>query len=73
MLWVLAQPFLHGMDFDAPVETPSAQNGRRKLLASDEWTDKHAGRARIIRLRLSAEGRRLDVQLPATPDLRKFY
>ena len=61
------------VDLTAPAESPSSQNGQRKLLPSEDWTDKHAGRARIIRLRLSGEGRRLDVQLPATPDLRKFY
>lgn len=60
-------------DLQAPTALPSPQNGQRQLLASEDWTDKHAGRARIIRLRLSAEGRRLEVQLPATPDLRKFY
>jgi len=60
-------------DVQAPTATASAENGLRALLPSEDWTDKFAGRARIIRLKLSAEGRRLDVQLPATPDLRKFY
>ncbi len=60
-------------DPEAPTAAPSKENGLRIALPSEEWTDKAAGRARIIRLKLSAEGRRLDVQLPATPDLRKFY
>lgn len=60
-------------DPEAPTASPTPQNGQRLLVPSEEWTDKAAGRARIIRLKLSAEGRRLDVQLPATPDLRKFY
>jgi hypothetical protein len=45
----------------------------RQLLPSAEWTERDAGRARIIRLRLTAEGRRLEVQLPIDPDLRKLY
>ncbi len=57
----------------APTANPTPQNGQRVLVPSEEWTDKAAGRARIIRLKLSSEGRKLDVQLPATPDLRKFY
>jgi len=60
-------------DLQAPTAQPTPENGLRVLLPSDEWSDKYAGRARIIRLLLSGEGRRLDVQLPATPDLRKFY
>lgn len=42
-------------------------------LESEDWTQKHAGRARIIRLRLVKEGRRIELQLPVAPDLRKFY
>ena len=60
-------------DLQAATTVPTRENGQRQLLASEDWTDKHAGRARILRLRLSSEGRRLEVQLPATPDLRKFY
>ncbi len=56
-----------------PAQGGQRQRGRREPLPSAEWTERDAGRARIIRLRLTAEGRRLEVQLPIDPDLRKFY
>ena len=43
-----------------------------QVLASDEWSVRDAGRARIIRVRLKDEGRLLEVQLPLAPDQR-FY
>lgn len=53
--------------------TPRKSPEKETLLPSEDWSQKHAGRARIIRLRLSKEGRRIELQLPVTPDLRKFY
>lgn len=53
--------------------TPGKDPQKQTVLPSEEWSQKHAGRARIIRLRLTKEGRRIEVQLPVTPDLRKFY
>ena len=58
---------------DALRWTPPTDNAKKNVLPSEEWSQKHAGRARIIRLRLSKEGRRIEIQLPVTPDLRKFY
>jgi hypothetical protein len=55
------------------VQTADDSKPKRELLPSAEWTERDAGRARIIRLRLTAEGRRLEVQLPIAPDLRKLY
>jgi hypothetical protein len=46
------------------VETP---------LASTDWSIRDVGPARMIRLRLTAEGRQLEVQLPIQPDLRILY
>jgi len=42
------------------------------VLPSDGWNIRDAGRARIIRARLTDEGRVLEVQLPLAPDQR-FY
>lgn len=53
--------------------TPSKDHAKETLLPTGDWSQKLAGRARIIRFTLLKEGRRVEVQLPATPDLRKFY
>jgi hypothetical protein len=50
-----------------------AKGSLRKLLASDEWSERDVGRARIIQFRLTGEGRRFEVQVPVAPDLRKLY
>ena len=44
-----------------------------KVLETTGWWIRDAGRARIIRVRLKAEGRVLEVQLPLRPDLRILY
>lgn len=44
-----------------------------KLLPSEDWLMRDAGRARRIRVRLAAEGRVLEVQLPLQSDLRSLY
>lgn len=43
------------------------------LLSSEDWNIRDAGPARIVRVRLVAEGRVLEVQLPLRPDLRVLY
>jgi hypothetical protein len=43
------------------------------LLASTDWSIREVGPARVIRLRLTAEGRQIEVQLPIQPDLRLLY
>jgi hypothetical protein len=53
--------------------SPGKDPARETPLPTENWSQKHAGRARIIRFTLSQEGRRVEVQLPVTPDLRKFY
>lgn len=58
-------------------EGAGAQRTQKKseetVLATADWWIRDAGRARIIRVRLSAEGRVLEVQLPLRPDLRILY
>ena len=44
-----------------------------KVLATADWRIRDAGRVRIIRVRLTDEGRVLEVQLPLRPDLRILY
>ncbi len=44
-----------------------------KLVATDQWSIRDAGRARIIRMRLLDELHVLEVQLPLQPDLRYLY
>jgi len=44
-----------------------------KALPTEGWTIRDAGRARIVRVKLTAEGRVLEVQLPIQPDLRRAY
>ena len=44
-----------------------------KLLASADWSIREVGPARVIRLRLTVEGRQIEVQLPIQPDLRLLY
>ena len=44
-----------------------------KLLPSEDWMMRDAGRARRIRVRLTAEGRVIEVQLPLMRDLRSLY
>lgn len=45
----------------------------KKLLPSEDWVNRDAGTAQIIRVKLSEEGRVIDVQLPIRPDLRTLY
>lgn len=55
-------------------ETRSAQRkNEEKVLETADWWIRDAGRARIIRVRLSEEGRVLEVQLPLRPDQRILY
>ncbi len=49
------------------------EGDQQTLLPSEDWSQKTAGRAKIVRLLITREGRRLEVQLPIAPDLRKFY
>ena len=51
----------------------NAERKSEKVLLSEEWSIREAGPARIIRVRLAAEGRVLEVQLPIRPDLRVLY
>lgn len=44
-----------------------------KPLATNAWLDRSVGRARRISVKLTAEGRVLDLQLPQQPDLRSIY
>jgi len=44
-----------------------------KPLLSADWVVRDAGRARLVRVRLSDEGRILEVQLPLEIDLRSLY
>ena len=43
------------------------------LQPTSDWSIRDAGRARIIRIRLPAEGRVLEIQLPIPLDLRTLY
>jgi hypothetical protein len=44
-----------------------------KLLPSSGWVVRDAGAAKMVRVRLDAEGRTLEIQLPQQPDLRRAY
>jgi hypothetical protein len=44
-----------------------------KLLLTSDWVVRSVGRAQLIRVKLTAEGRVLEVQLPQKPDLRSLY
>jgi hypothetical protein len=46
---------------------------RKKLLPSEDWTFRSVGPLMIVRLRLAAEGRVIEVQLPQRPDFRWAY
>lgn len=55
-------------------ELPAAEaESKAKLLATADWSEKSAGNLRIWKVRLTEEGRLLEVQLPQQGDLRKFY
>lgn len=56
---------------DAP--KPSEAGSAETLLASEGWVVRNAGRARIVRVRLTREGRVLEVQLPLRSDGRLAY
>jgi hypothetical protein len=62
---------------EANTDNTEAQSTRSKdeerALATADWWIRDAGRARIIRARLSEEGRVLEVQLPLRPDQRILY
>ena len=42
-----------------------------KLLATSDWTTRDVGSAIRVRLKLTEEGRLLDIQIPQIPDLRR--
>ncbi len=44
-----------------------------KPLPTSDWLDRSVGLARRISVRLTVEGRTLDLQLPQQPDLRSIY
>ncbi len=44
-----------------------------KPLPTADWTVRDVGPAKRIRVKLSAEGRVVDLQVPIKPDLRQFY
>lgn len=44
-----------------------------KPLATSNWDTKDAGSAWLVRVTLSAEDRRIDIQIPQMPDLRGLY
>lgn len=56
----------------AEAQSPQSKNEETALATADWWI-RDAGRARVIRVRLSDEGRVLEVQLPLRPDLRIMY
>jgi hypothetical protein len=58
---------------DRRASPTSEAASRDKLLPSEDWRMRDAGRARRIRVRLTAEGRVIEVQLPLRPDLRSLY
>jgi hypothetical protein len=60
---------------DAAATKPAATGEvkEEKLVASTDWSIREVGPARMIRLRLTAEGRQIEVQLPIQPDLRILY
>ncbi len=54
--------------------TDAAENGRaEKPLPSADWVVRDVGHALLVRVRLTAEGRVLEVQLPRPRDLRSLY
>lgn len=63
----------------ATAATAPALSGRgrdlpdRTLLPSSGWSMRDVGPMLRIRLRLTAEGRDFDIQIPIQPDLRQFY
>jgi hypothetical protein len=44
-----------------------------KPLATSDWIVRSTGRSKLIRVKLTAEGRVLEVHLPQKPDLRSLY
>lgn len=55
----------HGKDLRQSRTGPPA-----KVLATGDWVLREAGLVRIIHVRLSDEGRVVEIQLPSLPDLR---
>jgi hypothetical protein len=55
-------------------ELRSAPPGEKdKELRSADWVVRSTGRTQLIRVKIVAEGRVLEVQLPEKPDLRSLY
>jgi hypothetical protein len=54
-------------------EKGAARKPPAQVLASEDWATRNAGRAWVVRMRLAAEGRVLEVQLPQVPDFRSLY
>jgi hypothetical protein len=44
-----------------------------KPIATSEWSTRDVGSAWRVRVKLSEEGRLVDIQIPQTPDLRGLY
>jgi len=44
-----------------------------KPMATSDWVVRSTGRSRLIRVKLTAEGRVLEIHLPQKPDLRSLY
>ncbi len=44
-----------------------------KRLATSDWSTRDVGSAWRIQVKLSVEGRRLDIEIPQMPDLRGLY
>jgi len=55
----------HGKDLKAGRSEQTA-----KVLTTSEWLLREAGMVRIIHMRLTDEGRVIEIQLPSLPDLR---
>jgi hypothetical protein len=44
-----------------------------KPLATSDWSTRDVGSAWRVQVKLSVEGRRLDIEIPQMPDLRGLY
>lgn len=52
---------------------PGPKDDSAKLLPTADWMVRPAGRVMRVRMKLTDEGRVLEVQLPYVPDLRRFF
>jgi hypothetical protein len=72
LLWTEQKP--PATTAESSGEAASGQpTSRMKRIASEDWVLRDAGRARIVRVKLSEEGRVIEIQLPIQPDLRSLY